>query len=95
MIINNWAVGGEYNSRGVRFPNDSTGTLLDPHHYMKAIDFDLIGLDADSIRTDIIKNFKTFYLPLGLTRIELNVPWVHVDMFYFNNESNLPFTFSK
>ena len=95
MIINNWAAGGEYFNRGVRFPLSKTGNSLDPHHFLLAFDFDLVGLDADSIRTDIIQNYKIFYAPLGLTRIELNIAWVHVDMFYFLDFSNLPFTFSK
>ena len=55
-----------------------SGGDLSQHRFGRAVDFDVIGFDAEEIRQHIIKNFHEYKI-YGLTAIELNTPWVHID----------------
>jgi hypothetical protein len=78
IIVNNWASGGNMDSRGFRSPNDNTGSKWGFHPKGNAFDFSVEGMTADSVRAEIIKHQNE--PPFDeITALEINVTWVHMD----------------
>ncbi len=97
IIINNWVSGGPFNYRGYRddsfyYEEINSGLyelkrkgLGSQHRFGRAIDFHTNSITPDEIREDIKKNFDV-YKKMGITTIEENVNWVHVDMRWTNKD---------
>ena len=93
MIINNWHTGGRFNYRGFRddfYYYNPNGTVkktsghLSQHRFGNAIDFNIVGIDCDDIRSEIIANSGKF-MALKLTTLEHQdyaPTWVHADCRY-------------
>jgi hypothetical protein len=79
VIINNWERGGKYQYRGYRPQHCGIGATYSQHRFGRAIDFDVKGLSADYVRSEIIASQKRFE---HITRMEEDVGWVHVDLMY-------------
>ena len=81
MTINDWHIGGKLQYRGFRPSDCAVGAVKSMHKQGKAADFDIKGLSADKVR-NIIRENAAELLKLGLTRIETNISWVHIDLKY-------------
>jgi|WetSurMetagenome_2_1015567.scaffolds.fasta_scaffold55565_2 hypothetical protein len=79
VTINNWWIDGNRTLSGIRPFDSGTGASFSQHIFGNASDKIFTSATAEEVRADIIKNYKTFYQPLGLTCIEMNVSWVHGD----------------
>ena len=70
----------ECDGRTIRLPRHPSYRVSSDHNVGKAIDFDVIGMDADSVRRWMVKD--TFagsaLFKLGLTGVEDGVEWVHM-----------------
>jgi hypothetical protein len=91
IVVNNWAKGGEYSQRGLRCTRcilvieqvDLRKVYLSQHIFGKAVDFDVKGMDAESVRQWIKAHASELPYPC---RVEENVSWVHMDV--MNNSSS-------
>ena len=81
LTINDWHIGGKLQYRGFRPSDCAVGAVKSMHKQGKAADFDIKGLSADKVR-NIIRENAAELLKLGLTRIETNISWVHIDLKY-------------
>lgn len=82
MTINNWHRGGVFSQRGYRPPTTTVGGKESQHRFGRAIDFNILGLTADAVRAELLRNEKKF-MDLGLTTLEhgSDAPtWVHADI---------------
>lgn len=78
ITINNWHVGGPYDSRGLRRPADKTGADYSQHRFGRAVDFNVREMSADEVRKYIIAHQNEF--PFNeICAMELDVSWVHID----------------
>lgn len=94
MYCNNWAVsnrlGRRFSERGLRcnLSYESSNKTMRRELYMSAhcngnaIDFDVRGMSANSVRNLIISNQNKLPHPI---RMEDKVNWVHVDCFNYGN----------
>ena len=78
--INTWGAGGGDKYSALRPFNCRIGAAYSEHKFGGATDSSFANSTADEVREDIITNWKTLYRPLGLTTIEANVSWVHIDI---------------
>ncbi len=93
MIANNWHAGGKFSQRGLRHNRSSMvigkkRPYLSAHMMGKALDFDVIGMDAESVRNWIVEHKKELPHKIRLEH-KMNatpIPWVHLDV--FDNEDN-------
>jgi len=81
MILNTWHRGGSMKYRGYRPALCTVGAVKSMHKIGKAADFDIQGMPADDVRAVIRANADEL-MKLGLTRIEIGINWVHVDLKY-------------
>lgn len=79
LIINNWLWGGSYQYRGYRPLNCQIGAKNSMHKHGKAVDFDVRFMSAEQVRGIIIANEQEL-MSLGLTRMETDTSWVHIDI---------------
>jgi hypothetical protein len=85
IYINNWQVHGGFSQRGFRciqcqLVKDAINQkhlYVSSHMTGQAVDFDVIGMDAESVRQWIITNQDI--LPYNI-RLEKSVSWVHLDV---------------
>jgi hypothetical protein len=85
IIVNNWHLGGNLDSRGFRRPDDKTGALYSQHRFGRAVDFTVTGRTAEEVRKIIIDNQNIF--PFNeITAMELDVDWVHIDFRNINSD---------
>ena len=75
VIVNNWHEGGQFSLRGFRPMTGKTGAKYSQHRFGRAVDFDVRGISAETVRNDIRKG----YFP-EITCIEAGVNWVHIDV---------------
>jgi hypothetical protein len=84
IIINDWWNGGKRQQSGLRYPDAGIGARDSLHKFGCASDKIFIDKPPEfyaEVRRDIIRNFKEFYQPLGLTTIEANTEtWLHTDI---------------
>ena len=73
--VNNWHEGGPFSQRGFR-DDPATGSTFSQHRFGRALDFDVVGMAADEVRSWILNHVKE--LPF-ITRMERDVNWVHID----------------
>jgi hypothetical protein len=78
VTVNNWSVGGSYDSRGLRRPTDPTGASFSQHRFGRAIDFSVKDMTADEVRK-IILDGQDNSLFQYIKRIEKDTSWVHID----------------
>lgn len=84
IVVNNWAKGGQYDERGLRcnlcsLVKEKTmqgSVYLSQHIFGKAVDFNVVGMDAESVRLWIKAHAAE--LPYRC-RVEEGVNWVHLD----------------
>lgn len=79
MTLNDWYYGGRFNLRGFRPANCTTGAPKSQHKLGKAADFTIKGMTADQVR-QVIRNNAVELMQMGLTRIEIGISWVHIDL---------------
>ncbi len=87
IYVNNWDSGGEFDERGLRSNVQEIlkgktlkGLLyLSGHILGKAVDFDVKGMKAEEVRQWIVDNAELFTFKI---RLEAGVNWVHIDVFY-------------
>lgn len=92
MTINNWALGGSLQQRGLRTNVQSIvvkktlrSTLyLSAHMLGMAFDFDVKGMSAIQVRTWIIRNEHLYPMKIRLESLKNNKPisWVHLDVIH-------------
>lgn len=87
--INTWGTGGSDKYSGLRPFNCKIGAKYSQHKYGGATDSSFANSTAEEVRFDIINNWKKLYRPLGLTTIEANVNWVHLDTRYIQNQQEI------
>lgn len=75
VTINNWYWGGAFNQSGLRTVGSEYYSPTSQHSIGKAADLKFKTITADEIREDL-RQLK--YVPL-ITRVELDVDWLHVD----------------
>ena len=83
VIINNWHTGGQFKYRGFRPKGCKVGKETGEHYKkpLNAVDFNVLSLSDDSVKTEILKHEAKF-MALGLTRMESSIDaptWTHVD----------------
>ena len=78
ILINNWHIGGKFKYRGYRPSTCTVGAKKSMHREGKAIDFTVKNMSSEAVRNVIRKNADEL-LKMGLTRIERDVSWVHID----------------
>lgn len=84
IIVNNWAKGGQYSQRGLRCnccilvieKTDLRKVYLSAHIQGQAVDFNVVGMDAESVRQWIIDHADELPYPC---RLERDVSWIHMD----------------
>ena len=76
VVCNNWYWGGRKNFRGFRPADCTIGALFSQHKFGRALDLTINGVTSVQAR-DIIMNHQAQF-PY-ITRIEDNVPWLHID----------------
>jgi len=79
MTLNDWYWGGRFNLRGYRPPECTIGASKSMHKQGKAADFTIKGMTAEQVRKVIRANAEEL-MALGLTRMEKDVSWVHIDL---------------
>ena len=85
VIINNWWNGGQFNERGLRNPFTTTGAAMSQHKFGRASDKSFTKATAEEVREYI----KIHWKELGITCIEDEVSWVHSDVRYVLNQTEL------
>ena len=78
VLVNNWAAGGQSENRGFRPTASTVGVPYSQHRYGNAFDIDVQGVDAESVRQEIIKN-KDLYLFCKIMCMETGITYVHFD----------------
>lgn len=86
IVVNNWANGGQYSQRGLRCntcqlvieKTDLRKVYLSQHIFGKAVDFNVVGMDAESVRQWIKAHATELPYPCRLEEGE-NITWVHMD----------------
>lgn len=85
IVVNNWAVGGDFSQRGLRcnicaLVKEKTALeklYMSAHNQGMAVDFDVTGMKAEEVRKWIKGN--QIFLPYPI-RLEEGVNWVHLDV---------------
>jgi len=76
MTVNSWYWGGPFQWRGLRTSEYYQGKPSQSQHsFGRAVDFDVKGMTADEVRLHIRNNPE-----YGITAIENDVNWVHIDI---------------
>ncbi len=88
VIINNWNFNGKFKYRGFRPFNCKEGSKYSAHKFGRAVDFDVVGLEPEFVRKEIIKNQKNMFFQY-ITRIEDKVNWVHIDCSNTNTKNGI------
>lgn len=84
FYVNNWSEGGNLDERGFRCIQCDTvrqaikenRLYVSAHMTGQAVDFNVEGMTAAEIRSYIISRKRDLAHPI---RLELDVPWVHID----------------
>ena len=88
ITVNNWKIGGPFQWRGLRTPEKAeelgapqSAHISDPTKKIlcRAIDFDADGMTADQVRAKILAD-KDNPLLSKITRMEIGITWVHIDI---------------
>jgi len=79
VTVNNWVTGGPFKSRGFRHPLSTVGSPLSAHKRGQGIDFDVQGMTADQVRAVILAE-KEHIDFMFITRMEIGIAWVHIDI---------------
>jgi hypothetical protein len=75
VTINDWKWGGKFTQKGLRAITIGKANLS-MHKWCGAFDMDIENVTAIEARKEIKKNRILFP---HITRLELNVPWLHID----------------
>ena len=89
FICNNWHKQGQFQQRGFRGFDCSIGAPKSAHREGKALDFDIIGFNAEAAR-DLIVQKCLKILPHQI-RIEDSVNWIHIDVREVANSHKINF----
>lgn len=82
MTINTWKSGGTLSQRGLRcnlcdLVKNKKNAYLSAHVFGQAVDFNINGMDAESVRQWLEKNKSKLPYPI---RLERDTTWVHLDV---------------
>ena len=86
--INNYEMAGHHRYRGFRQADCEIGAPESQHRLGAAADFDVSGYTAEEVRKEILKHKTKFPY---ITRMESDVPWVHIDLRRTDNENIILF----
>lgn len=89
VTINNWWNGGDRNYSGYRPANCKIGARFSDHKKGTASDKLFKNATANDVRKYICENDN--YKKLGITKIEMNVSWVHTSVQYTGKPQILKF----
>jgi hypothetical protein len=93
VTVNNWKSGGPFSQRGLRTADVAGSGEFSQHRFGRAIDFDVVGLTADEVRREIFTHQHDAAFS-DISRIELGVSWVHIDLANVDSSKGIV-TFSK
>lgn len=96
IVVNNWAKGGGYSQRGLRccvcalVKQKAIANIpyLSQHIFGKAVDFHVVGMDAESVRQWIKSHAEELPYPC---RVEEGVSWCHMDTMNNSDDRVLSF----
>lgn len=96
IVVNNWAMGGQYTQRGLRcnccilcFEKTVLRKVyLTQHAFGKAVDFGVVGMEAEEVRLWIKTHASELPYPC---RLEKDVSWVHLDVMNNTDDKVLEF----
>ena len=96
IVVNNWAMGGQYSQRGLRcnccilcFEKTVLRKVyLTQHGFGKAVDFNVVGMEAEEVRLWIKAHASELPYPC---RLEKDVSWVHLDVMNNTDDKVLEF----
>ena len=96
IVVNNWAKGGQYTQRGLRcnccilcFEKTVLREVyLTQHGFGKAVDFNVVGMEAEEVRLWIKAHASELPYPC---RLEKDVSWVHLDVMNNTDDKVLEF----
>lgn len=103
ITINTWRGGGSLQWRGARTPEKAASLgaphsahVSDPENEIlcRAVDFDAKGMSADQVRAKILAEKDNPLLVL-ITRLEIDIPWVHMDIMPLPTGASRIYLFSK
>ena len=78
IYVNNWYWGGNSQYRGLRPPYVKKYANHSPHRFGKGFDLIIKGIKADDAREEIVSHKNSILLKY-ITRMEVNITWLHVD----------------
>lgn len=78
VTVNNWAIGGPFQNRGLRAPYSLVGGEYSQHRFGNAFDLDVKDLGVEEVRREILlhRNEPSFS---RITCLEIGVTWIHFD----------------
>ncbi len=76
--VNNWAVGGKLEWRGLRPSYCNLGELHSQHRFGNAFDCNVDGISAEEVRKAILENRDADGFKY-ITCLETEITWVHFD----------------
>jgi len=86
FVVNTWKKQGRFQYRGYRDRTCSIGAPKSMHREGKALDFDIVGWNAETSRKRIVELcIKDLPYPI---RIEKGVNWVHIDIKSVENSTH-------
>ena len=90
IFMNDDLWGGDNIWRGYRDAQCTIGADLSQHRFARAIDMKFGGVTTEEAREDIRLN-QTMWMALGVTRVEEDTSWLHLDCGYTGLEEILFF----
>jgi len=94
VIINNWLWKGNRKFSGFRPYSCNVGEVFSQHKFGRAVDFLITGMDAITIRKEILdnQNKEPFQYITGMEDFK-DMDWVHIDVRNFDRTTNGIFVF--
>lgn len=86
LTINNWATGGPREWSGVRTVDSPYYSMFSQHTYGRALDIISSEHTGEALRQHIRDNYDSIYRKLGVTRIEADTSWLHIDVGYTGSD---------
>lgn len=81
LTINNWYTGGDRQWSGFRTVTSPYFKQFSQHSYGRAMDLVSSKYTGEEMRDEIRKHYNVYKF-LGVTRVEKDVSWLHVDLGY-------------
>jgi len=86
ISINDWLYGGDVNFRGYRPENCPIGVKRSMHKKGQAVDLVFLDTSIESVKRAVQRDNYYWRYVVGITRIELGTPHLHIDFKETNND---------